>query len=231
MSCPFASASSGKRPKLGEVCPVTGKSSDDSEDAIPQGCYISRTGGLDFSICNQLDSGIEIPLANIPHVLSISNLKDLLQASNAVKIPADMLWEDVFFCTPDSLTPLREDKLLSQLNMTAGNLLHMANKNNVTPLFIKATISTFKPIGLYYIPPWTTAKVLKQILTPHTSITLQNYKCFVQGAKLAVEANGKMDASSFVNKTTEEEIAIDDECVHLSTYGTVLDISLRKCDV
>jgi len=231
MSCPFSSAGSEKKPKLGQVCPVTGKGStetNEEEESPVQGCYISKSGGLDFSVYNQLDGGKEVPLTNIPHILTLSNLKDLLRVSNAVKIPTEICWDDVFFCTCDILTPLSEDKPLSQLDFKSGSFLHMANKNDVSPLFIKVILPNTTPIGLYYVPPWTTPKVLKLVLTPQVKAqSLDGCKCFIHGTKLV--ETGKVDVSCFVNEhngDTDGVLVGDD--TQLSTFGNLLEVSLRN---
>jgi len=231
MSCPFSSAS--YTPRAGQVCPVTGKGAYDSEEAedgsLPYGCYISRTGGLDFNVYNRLDNGSKIPLTNIPTFLTLSNLKDLLKASAAVKVPAQKSWNEIVFSKYDNLTPLREDQSLAALGVKSGDNLDMIDsyEQAIKPLFIKVTLPGGSDIGLNYVPPWTTFAQLRKILTAHTTVPLDEHQCFVAKNNYAVHAdNGGIciDNNTRVNGGCAD-VLLDDE-VHLGSLGNLLEIGL-----
>lgn len=230
MSCPFSSGSS--KAKAGQVCPVTGKSQieEGEDDEIPFGCYISRSGGLDFNIYNHLDTDYEIPLKNIPPYLTLRSIKDLLKASSAVKIPPEHNWDDVYFCKYDCVIPLNEDQPM-ELLVKSGESLDMIDASIVKPLFIKVTLPDGKPIGLNYVPPWTTVTQLRKILSAHTTLPLDDYECFVDSNNYVVRAD-KSGISSVDHDTPVANNAcgdtVLDEGVHLGSLGNLLEIRIRK---
>jgi len=227
MSCPFSSASF--RPRVGQVCPITGKGSEDSEaedDSLPYGCYISRPGGLDFIVYNRLDNGTEIPLTNIPTFLTLSNLKDLLKASAAVIVPTQKSWDEIYFCKYDKLTPLREDQPLEALGVKSGDYLDMVDTLAVKPLFIKVTVPGGTPIGLNYVPPWTTVAQLKKILSTHTTISLDEHQCFVDKNNYVIHADNGCISIDSNNHIGNGDAELLDDGLRLGSLGNLLEIGL-----
>jgi len=244
MSCPFASSSSssssgeaesrsgsGKRRKRAKLssCPFTGKTSA-GDDSQYGGCQISRSGGLDFSIQNQFDNGTDIPLTNIPRFLTIQNLKQILQASTAVKLPPGKSWEDVFFCRYDNLTPLKEDKPLEQLGIKCNDILDMGDTSSIKPVFIKAVISNGKSIGLNYVPPWSTVTQLKKIIAKRTPVSLDDCQCYVNSNNNVINTNNGVvsvdDDGCVPDATTGERVL--KETVQLGSLGNLLEVTFKK---
>jgi len=229
MSCPYASSSAGsKRMGVGGTCPVTGASkrmkveggsgrmeggggclfavsSSSGSEEEGSGCYVSRSGGLDISLHDQLHHR-HFPLNNIPQFLTIFYLKDLLKASKAIN---DINWDEIYFCKFDSLAPLPENVPLEELDIQNG--LHMTLKTT-RPLFIQVSMNIngrISPISLDFIPPWITTDTLKQIVLfkiPSLSSFLRhhNYKFITSDGCLLADG------------------------LKLDTLGPILDLKMEK---
>jgi len=231
MSCPFSSGKIKTASGGGGVCPVTGKSASplqskeecaDEDESFQGGCYISRSGGLDFDVHNQLDNGERIPLKNIPQFFTLSNLKNLLHASSTVTLPPSKNWDDIFFCMYDNLAPLREDRSLESLDIQSGDVLYIADKSNMKPIFIKVITPEGKTVGLNYVPPWATLPQLKKMLAKNSTspLPLDIHQCVVESSDFFnTEMVGKC--------TSRSKFLLKDE-IQLGSLGNLLEITFKE---